>query len=83
MQRLLVPLRTPFCDALQYNLLDSKLPEPESNVLAVVRNGAIGFSAAAAAAIASNWARVIKTFKQTHANARVTYAQARCHTRTD
>lgn len=59
----------------QYNLLDSRIPVPESAAATVVRNGGIGFSAAAAAAIASNWARVIKTLKQTHADARVSYGQ--------
>ena len=43
----------------------------------VVRNAGIGLSAATAAACVSNWTRVIKTTKQTHATGVVSYRQVR------
>ena len=60
-----------------YNTLDGALPEFDTVGQSVVRNAGIGLSAATAAACVSNWTRVIKTTKQTHATGVVSYHQVR------
>jgi hypothetical protein len=62
---------------MQYNTLDVCLPEVESHAARIMRAAFIGFSAATSAALASNWARVIKTAKQTHHDAHASYAEVR------
>lgn len=62
---------------LVYNTLDGALPEYSTTALSVARNAGIGLCAATAAACVSNWTRVIKTTKQTHATGVVSYHQVR------
>lgn len=62
-----------FC--VQYNTLDANLPPGEGVAAKLLRSAGIGFSAATAAAISSNWARVIKTCKQTSPDPSITYSQ--------
>ena len=67
---------------VQYNWLDSALPEYPKTHQTVARNAAIGLSASTAAAFASNWTRVIKTAKQTQeANASYLQVAAPCFIR--
>jgi hypothetical protein len=51
---------------MQYNWLDTAIPEYSTVPQTVARNAGIGLSASTAAAVASNWTRVMKTAKQTH-----------------
>jgi hypothetical protein len=60
---------------VQYNTLDSKLPEYQAAHQNILRNAGIGLAAATASAAASNWIRVLKTTKQAHHSGAVTYAQ--------
>jgi hypothetical protein len=60
---------------VQYNLLDANLPHFDGVPAMVVRSAGIGFSAATAAAVSSNWARVIKTCKQTSPDPNISYSQ--------
>ena len=62
---------------MQYNTLDANLPPAEGVASKVLRSAGIGFSAATAAAVSSNWARVIKTCKQTSPDPTISYAQVR------
>eukprot|EP00892_Ulva_mutabilis_P012411 jgi/Ulvmu1/9542/UM053_0031.1 len=56
-----------------YNLLDGNLPQTSGTALNIVRSAAIGFTSATASAVASNWARVIKTNKQTSPDPNTSY----------
>lgn len=62
---------------MQYNLLDGHLPETSGTVATILRSAVIGFSSATSSAVASNWARVIKTNKQTHPDPNISYVMVR------
>lgn len=66
-----------FLPCMQYNLLDGNLPETSGPALNILRSATIGFSSATVSAVASNWARVIKTNKQTSPDPRASYVQVR------
>ena len=64
--------------AAQYNTLDTALPEGGTFTSNVLRNAGVGLAASSAAAVASNWARILKTSKQAHDSGRLgptTYAK--------
>jgi hypothetical protein len=63
---------------MQYNTLDATLAPADGAMAKVLRSASIGFSAATAAAVSSNWVRVIKTYKQTHPDHNVSYPQVCC-----
>jgi hypothetical protein len=60
---------------VQYNTLDSKLPEYQAAHQNILRNAGIGLACAIASASASNWIRVLKTTKQAHHSGDLSYMQ--------
>lgn len=58
------------------NLLSNNVPVPKGNVAKLIRSAGLGAAASSVSDLVSNSIRVIKTKKQTHENADISYAAA-------